>query len=143
MRAVMPASVVLFRALLIASVVIGLIGAFLDMLLPALVPASLWTAFEELAPPATAAIFSAGALVFITFGGMVTAIIGLYRFQSWARPLALWMTLLGLLFHPLLGANVQSGWAQMLLDLSSMLWGGVIAMSYVSSLSAHFESKPF
>jgi hypothetical protein len=52
------------------------------------------------------------------------------------------MTTLGLLFHPVLGVSLQSGWAQLLLDVSTLLWGAVIAMSYVSSLRERFVAPP-
>jgi hypothetical protein len=51
------------------------------------------------------------------------------------------MTALGLLFHPLLGPSMQSGWAQLLLEVSSLLWGAVVAMSFVSSVSARFAAR--
>jgi hypothetical protein len=138
-----PASVVLFRVLIVASVVTGLIGGLIDLAFPGLIPQPLSKAFDELPPPPLSALFSAGVLLLVTFGGIVAATIGLYLFQPWARALAVWMTLLGLLFHPLLGPSLQSGIAQLLLDLSSLLWGGVIAMSFVSSLSTRFaQAKP-
>jgi hypothetical protein len=135
-----PASVVLFRVLIVASVVTGLIGGVLDLVFPGLIPEPLSKAFDELPPPPLSALVGAGFLLLVTFGGIVAATVGLYLFQPWARPLALWMTLLGLLFHPLLGPSLQSGFAQLLLDVSSLLWGGVIAMSFVSSVSTRFAS---
>lgn len=137
----MPASVVLFRALLVASVVTGIVGGFLDTVFPGLVPESMAKAFEDLPPPPTLALFGAGALVLVTFGGFVAAVAGLYFFQPWARQLAVWMTVLGFLFDPLLGVSMQSGWAQMLLELSSVLWGAVLAMSFVSSVSSRFSAR--
>ena len=134
----MTPAATLFRALLIASVVTGCSGAFLDLVFPGLIPESMQKAFEELPAPSGPALFGAGALLFVTFGGAVASVIGLYAFQPWARPLAVWMTVLGFLFHPLLGVSMQSGWAQLLLDLSSVLWGAVLAMSFVSSLGDRF-----
>lgn len=134
-------AVSLFRSLLIASVVLGCIGGFLDLIFPSLIPPSMATAFEELPPPSSLALFGAGALVLITFGGAIASVIGLYLFQPWSRQLAVWMTALGLLFHPLFGVSMQSGWAQLLLDISSVLWGAVLAMSFVSSLSERFASR--
>jgi hypothetical protein len=134
----MSAAVLLFRALLLVSVACGLIGSCIDVLFPSLIPSSLAEAFEALPAPPGIALFGASALFLITFGGFVTAVVGLYRFQSWARPLAVWMTALGLLFHPLLGVTVESGWARFFLEISSVLWGAVIAMSFVSSLSTRF-----
>jgi len=136
-----PASVVLFRALLIASVATGVAGSFLDLAFPALIPESMAKAFEALPPPSSLALFGAGVLVLITAGGIVTTVVGLYLFQPWSRTLAIWMTALGLLFNPLFGISMQSGWAQLLLDVSSVLWGAVLAMSYVSSLSSRFAAR--
>ncbi len=134
-------SVVVFRALLVVSVAAGLIGGLIDNVFPSLLPESLAQAIEGLPPPPTLALFGASALFLVTFGGMVTAVLGLYFFQPWARQLAVWMTVLGLLFHPLLGPSIQSGWAQLLLEASSVLWGVVLAMSFVSSLSSRFAAR--
>lgn len=137
----MSASVVLFRALLLASVIAGLLGSFLDLIFPSLIPESIGKAFDELPPPPALSLFAAGALFLVTFGGMIAAVVGLYLFQPWARQLAIWMTALGLLFHPLFGVSLQSGLAQMLLDASTLLWGVVLAMSFVSSLSSRFAPR--
>jgi hypothetical protein len=135
----MPNGVALFRALILASVAIGLAGSFIDVIFPSLIPEPVAKAFEALPATAMPALVGAGVLVVITFGGTIAAIVGLYHFQPWSRTLAVSMTLLSLLFYPLLGASVQSGWAALLLELSTTLWGAVIAMSYVSSLSVRFE----
>lgn len=137
----MPASVVLFRALLVVSVVAGFVGGFVDMLFPSLVPEPVAKAYEDLPAPPTLALFGASALFLVTFGGTIAAVLGLYFFQPWARLLAVWMTALGLLFYPLLGVSIESGWARMLLELSTVLWGAVLAMSYVSSLSSRFIAR--
>jgi hypothetical protein len=137
----MPASVLLFRVLLMVCVVTGLIGSFLDLAFPQLVPEPMSQAFDALPPPPALALFGASLLVFVTFGGVVTAVVGLYLLQPWARPLALWMTGLSLLFHPLLGVQMQSGWAQLFLEISTLLWGAVLTMSYLSSVSARFASR--
>jgi hypothetical protein len=137
----MSASVVLFRALLLASVTTGLFGSSLDLIFPSLIPETIGKAFDELPAPPILSLFAAGALFLVTFGGMIAAVVGLYLFQPWARQLALWMTALGLLFHPLFGVSLQSGLAQMLLDVSTLLWGAVLAMSFVSSLSNRFAAR--
>jgi hypothetical protein len=139
---VSPASVKLFRGLILASVLTGFIGGLIDMIIPGLIPEPLAKAIDSLPDTPLPAIVGAGALVVITFGGTVAAIVGLYFFQPWSRTLAVSMTLLTLLFYPLLGVSVQSGWASLLLEISTTLWGAVIAISYVSSLSARFEAGP-
>jgi hypothetical protein len=136
----MSSSVALFRGLLIASIATGLLGSLIDQQFSSLIPATLLKAFKELpAPPDTVVVLSS-ALVLITFGGIVGSVVGLYQFKPWSRGLAVAMTLLQLLFYPLGGVWLQSGWAAMLVDLSSTLWGAVLAISYVSSLSKLFTS---
>ena len=138
----MSAAVTLFRALLIASVATGVVGGFIDRIFPSLVPESVVKAFEALPAPPMPALVLVMALFLITFGGMITAIIGLYFFQPWSRKLAVLMTLLGLLFYPLLGAYTMSGWAAFFTEISTTLWGAVLAMSFVSSLNVRFETDP-
>ena len=137
----MSAAVTLFRALLLASVGTGLAGSFIDLIFPSLIPAPLSAAFEALPETPAPAVFGASVLILVTFGGTVASIVGLYHFQPWSRPLAIVMTLLSLLFFPLLGASISSGWSSLLLEVSTTLWGAVIAMSYVSSLSERFDSR--
>jgi len=134
-----PAGVALFRALILASVVTGLAGSFLDLAHPGLIPSTLSAAFNALPATRQPALVATSILFVVTFGGTITAVIGLYYFQPWSRKLAFAMTLLGLLFDPLLGVSVRSGWAQLLVDFSTLLWGGVIGMSFFSSLSQRFE----
>lgn len=133
--------VTLFRTLLLASVVTGLAGSFIDLVFPSLIPESLSAAFDALPETPAPAVFGASVLVLVTFGGTVAAIVGLYHFQPWSRPLAVVMSLLSLLFFPLLGASIASGWSSLLLEISTTLWGAVLAMSYVSSLSERFQPR--
>lgn len=134
----MSSSVSLFRGLLIASIALALLGSTIDQQLPQLIPATVLNAMKELPKPTDAVLLVSAALTLITFGGIIGSIIGLYQFRPWSRELAVTMTLLQLGFYPLGGVWVQSGWTAMLMDLSSTLWGAVIAISYVSSLSKRF-----
>jgi hypothetical protein len=139
----MPApssSIALFRGLLLASIGTALIGSMIDQQFTSLIPPTLQQAFKELPKPSDVVLMLSGLLTLITFGGTIGAIIGLYQFKPWSRELAVAMTLLQLLFYPLGGVWMQSGWTAMLLDLSSTLWGAVIAISYVSSLSHRFAA---
>ena len=136
----MASSIKLFRGLLLASVVTGLIGSMIDQQFD-LIPPTLLKAFKELPAQPDSALLLSSLLVLITFGGIVGAIVGLFQFRPWSRGLAVSMTLLQLLFYPLGGVWIQSGWASLLIDLSSTLWGAVIAISYVSSISTLFEPQ--
>ena len=138
----MSAAITLFRAVLIGSVATGLLGSFIDILFPSLIPEPVTKAFDALPATPMPALVLAGVLFVITFGGTITAVVGLYLFQPWSRKLAVLMTLLGLLFYPLLGVFAHSGWAALLTEISTTLWGIVLAMSFVSSLSVRFEATP-
>ena len=134
----MSASVLLFRGLIIASVLTGFLSGMIDSRFPELVPPVLTRALSELPKPAVEYAVSLGLLGFLGLGCMLAAITGLYLFKPWARGFALVMTLLSMVFYPLYGAEVKSGWSLLLLDVSSTLWGAVLAVSYVSSISRRF-----
>jgi len=137
----MSSAVKLFRGLLIASIVTGLVGSVIDQQFTALIPPAVLKAVKDLPEPSDSTVVLSSLLVLITFGGIVGSIIGLFQFKPWSRGLAVTMTLLQLLFYPLGGVWVQSGWSALLLDLSSTLWGAVLAISYVSSISKLFEPR--
>ena len=138
----MLTSIVFFRAMLLTSVGLSLIGSLIDILVPGLIPDELVTAFKALPATPSPALMIAGALFVITFGGTIVAIVGLFSFQPWSRNLAVSMTLLTLLAYPLLGVTISSGWAQLFVNVSTLLWGAVLAMSYFSSIAARFTAPP-
>lgn len=137
----MSAAVTLFRALLVASVASAVLGGLIDVIFPGLIPEPLVKTIKALPATPMPALVLASALFLVTFGGTITAIVGLYFFQPWSRKLAVIMTLLGLLFAPLLGLSVRSGWSALFLEISTTLWGAILAMSFVSSLNERFETK--
>jgi len=134
----MSSSVLLFRGLVIISVLTGFLSGVLDERFPELLPTSLLRAFNELPKPPIEFAVSVSLLGFLGLGCSLASIVGLYLFKPWARGFALAMTLLTMAFYPLYGVEVKSGWSLLLLDVSSTLWGAVLAMSYVSSLSHRF-----
>jgi hypothetical protein len=134
----MPSSVVLFRGLIIASVLTGFLSGALDQRFPELLPMTLLRAFNELPKPQIEFVVSVSLLGFFALVCTLAAVVGLYLFKPWARGFALAVTLLTMVFYPLGGVEVKSGWSLLLLDVSSTLWGAVLAISYVSSLSRRF-----
>lgn len=128
-----------FRVILIASLVTGLIGGFIDLLWPALVPeplAQAWAAFNDESPDLFMILVFIFCLLFLV--PACAACVGLYLFRPWARPLAVITTALGLLLYPILGPNLSSGWSQLFSELSSTLWGVSLALAYFSPLKEHF-----
>jgi len=76
----------------------------------------------------------------IYLGGVVVSAVGLYCFKSWARPMAVTLTLGTFVVEPLLGPRVLSGLAGALLDLEILSWGMVLALSYWSPLAGQFRA---
>jgi hypothetical protein len=113
----------MFRLLIIVSVVTGVLSSALDP------------------QPQAELVVSLDLLGFAALVGLVislTATAGLFMFKPWARGLALTITIANLLFYPAYWDQPHSSWSLFLVDVSSTLWGAVLAMSYVSSLSRRF-----
>lgn len=130
-----------FRTLIVASLVLSLVGGFIDLVVPALVPESLASAYEAyaLTEASHASLMIAAA---VSLGFMVLAVVatvGLLVLQPWARTLALWSTAVSFLAYPLLGAMLHSGFAAMLTDISMVLWGAALAMTFFSDLRSRFQ----
>ena len=130
----------LFRLLIVGGFAIGLAGALIDLLIPALVPETLKTALESLDEEwSVPRIVATGVLC---MGGLVVGVastVGLYLFKPWSRRLALVVTILGFSGYFLFGPTVQSALSTMLIDASMMIWGGVLAMAYYSDLGGRFK----
>jgi uncharacterized membrane protein len=81
------------------------------------------------------AVFVLGAFVVVWLTGLV----GLFFFKRWARPLSLCSTIAGFVIFPFVGASPYSGLEASLFEASSMVWGGILALSYFSPVSCRFE----
>ena len=128
-----------YRFLIAASTVLGLAGAMLDVLVPSLLPAALTAATEAQEPlNSTAWLLVGGAIAVAGLAAMV----GLWLFRPWAPRWALVTTALSVALFVPQGANAVSGWSMALTDLSSILWGAVLALTFFSPLSARFARVP-
>jgi hypothetical protein len=132
-----------FRLLVALYVLTSATSAGIAMLLPDLVPQSIAHAIEN--EPAHA-IFENPVLILLLFVSFAVAgvagTVGLIFFKRWARPLSLWITVLGFAIYPLLGTAVASPWADALSDASFMLWGAILAIAYFSPLRNRFLLQP-
>jgi hypothetical protein len=124
--------------LVVTGVAAGLLGGPLDLWVPQLIPESIRAAFAGLPQPDVEYAVSVSLLSFFILGINLAAAAGLFMFKPWARGFAVLVTVLNLLVYPLYGVQVRSSWSSLLLDTSTTLWGAVLAMSYVSSLSHRF-----
>ena len=130
-----------FRSLLIASLVLGLAAGLVDTIFPSAVPEALFQAHAaydaSLSAPTPMLIFSM-LVALIGVVGYIAAFIGLFTFRPWAPRVAIFTTVLLILVSPGIGASVSSGWASALTELSSTLWGVVLAVVYFSPLKEKF-----
>jgi urea transporter len=137
----MQNQVTVFRTLIVSSLVLSLVGGFIDLVFPGLVPESLAKAYEAYteAEAPMSVIIVAGVLSVVVMLLAIVATVGLLLLQSWARSLALWSTALSVLIYPLLGALLQSGVSAALLTISVALWGAALAMTFYSDLKSRFQ----
>ena len=137
----MQNQVAVFRTLIVLSLVLSIVGAVIDLVIPGLVPESLSQAYEAYAATEASmtAILIAGVVSMVLLVLAVVATVGLLVLQRWARSLALWSTAVSFLVYPFLGAMLHSGLALMLNSIALTLWGAAIAMTFYSDLKAHFQ----
>ena len=130
----------LYRALLVASLVVGVVSAALDPLFPGLLPEQFHAAQasqdEALSTPRLLALSALGVVALVLY---VASLYGLYRFRPWAPRIALIGTAFTLVIFPLSGAFAQSGFAVAASYLASYMWGAAVVLAYVPPLSAQFS----
>ena len=123
----------IYRAMLVASLVFAILSGIIDFLVPSVLP-EVFTQAQQSYDAAK----STGEVLFFLSCGLVcfvvalVAYVGLYLFRSWAPPLAVISTLLGMLLTVLVGPASLSGWAILFSDLAGMLSGIVVILPYVS-----------
>lgn len=130
-----------FRFLLVTSLILGVSGFFLDSVLSNTTLEYL-SPFQDIAPTHSLSLRVTGALLaLLAYTLQIIASVGLYLFRSWSRVLALVAIAMGSWAAPLVGYSVKSGAALSLMDFSTVLWGGVIAMAYYSPLRRKFIER--
>lgn len=71
----------------------------------------------------------------------ISGVVGLYKFKPWGRSLSLYSTAIGLMLYPFLGPTLSSGLESAFVEVSNLLWGGILALSYYSPISHHFNAN--
>ncbi len=131
-----------FRALLLASVLIGLAASTVDWLWPALLPLEWQLLWDETPLPWMPEGDFWWWLLMLVLGACVlmlsVAAVAMCFFKPWARSLSLWGTALVMPVVVWLGPTMYSGLSGALLELSSMLWGAALALAYFSPLAQRF-----
>jgi urea transporter len=132
----------LFRKLLLLSIICAVMGGLLDIVLPNLIPASLYQAQEEVEQSASHTEFIILLLIGIPIIIVnIISVVGLFCFRPWAPRIAIIATLLSFMIYPLLGYSLSSGWAQALIDFSTLLWGVVLTLTYCSPIRKRFAYR--
>lgn len=80
-----------------------------------------------------------GVLLVVSIAVLLAGLVGLYRLRRWGRSLSLWSTVLYLPLMPALGPSLETGLESMLMQLTSVLWGGLLALAYCSPVSVAFD----
>lgn len=113
-------------------------GIYLVAIAAALLPVLIGLAEGSLPWIFTQPLHSAALLAGLTV--VVAAPVGLYGFKPWARPLSLVVTvlILPLAYFPEESSSGLDVVVSALLELASLLWGGILALSYCSPIANHF-----
>jgi ABC-type multidrug transport system fused ATPase/permease subunit len=129
----------LFRIFLLASIVFGVVGAAIDLILPSLIPEPLRAAQESIdAETSNTFVFVAAGCGLALLAALAASYVGLYRFRNWGRVWAVCITLVAVVATPFLGAWSQSGVSVALTEVATTLWGAVLAAAYFSPVASEF-----
>lgn len=71
----------------------------------------------------------------------IIGLAGLYFFKWWARPLSLCSAIFNLSLSLFMGATVQSPLETTFIELSSMLYGAILGLSYFSAIGPRYERR--
>ncbi len=131
-----------FRALVLLSLILGLIGSLLDLVVPSLIPDAIQKAQVEY--DAAMSMFRLSVVVLLVIAGLglsFVAMYGLYRFSRWAPRLAIIGTVISLLALSAIGFTSQSRFASAFISISTSLWGGVVVLCYVDPYRVWFQDE--
>lgn len=131
----------IFRVIVVVAVLSALFSVFLSLAGERLLPVELQYYLQRAAAQEAErgmAILALGIPILVV---SVVVAVGLFLFWPWSRPLALIVTVASVVFTPVAGPIVESGWVGMFSELSSLLWGAVLASAYWSPIKDHFVRK--
>lgn len=80
------------------------------------------------------------AVVFFLLAAVVAGLIGLFCLKRWGRSLSLYSTVAGMCLYLFTGPTVQSPLESLFVDLSTFLWGVILALSYWSPIASRFDA---
>jgi hypothetical protein len=129
-----------FRALIVCYVALLVAAAVVDVqYFPAQISEELAAAYNKeaiqplVASPTVFLLLSVIALVAI-----IVPPVALFCFRKWGRWSGLCTTIAMLVASTFLGPSLMSGLGTALLQVSAMVWGGILALAYFSPVSSEF-----
>ena len=131
-----------FRWVITASIVASILGIIADFIMEASLPEPLrdyLNAQSEADLTTRDAIVAVVSLLFLV--AWVVAIIGLYCFWQFARPLMVIVLIGGIIVSVVIGPTVQSGLASAFYYVDTVLSGMILALSYTTPVRTWFEKS--
>ena len=128
-----------FRVFVVLSLALGLLGAFIDMLIPSLLPVQFHEA--QTVHDDAMSMTQLGVGLLLGLPGtllLLTATFGLYFFRSWAPRAALIGTAMTLVALPTLGVSGHSGLSQALSHAASYAWGASLVVAHIEPYRVWF-----
>ena len=129
-----------YRFLIIGYVALGLTGAFVDYIFPALLPQEfheVQSAYDDSISSYRSLLILVLAIITVAFG--IASTYGLYMLRTWAPKYAVVTTMLALVTLPFGGVYTESGLATALNYAASYMWGAVVILPYIPPLNALFQ----
>jgi hypothetical protein len=136
----------LFRALIIGEValsVVSLLPMFLAPDYPEAVQQYLdasQPSFMNIDEGLTPAWIVTTGLAFLLLAAWVVALIGLWTFRRWARPLYVAVTVMTLILMVPFGSSITSGIEDMIGSLGMMVSGAIVAALFFAPLRERFDT---
>ena len=131
-----------FRALIVVSLVIGLLSGVYDYIWPDPIADQVFDYIVEIEPEIEGtSIILVGVLAFVALTMALISLIGLLLFKSWARHVYAAGFVAAFSLYPFLGITIYSGFGQVLYDISMVLSGVLLALMYYSPVARYYEQK--
>jgi hypothetical protein len=72
---------------------------------------------------------------------IIAGLVGLFLLRSWGRSVSLYSTDAGLLLYLFSGPELLSPLESVLFEVSTLLWGAVLALSYYSPIAVRLDAN--
>ena len=132
----------MFRRVLVASASIGLVAVPVSMIAERFLPARLVAYLDsQIAKEVSSFEALTLALLLLFIGLVIWNFVQLYKFRPSSRPIAIALTVIGLLVYFLIGPIIEPPISRIFSDVSTILWGAVIAMMYCKPYQQLFWKK--